>query len=290
MNLIVAKEDMGGGIMLIRRIISSIVLAIILLATIFLFPRPVVALVVALLIGLGLWEFYVISETKGFNPFKIFGVCMGVLLSVVTYIIISYSHTIDIDKAISFILFFVLFIVMIKYSLKKDGAGVIANSAITMLGILYISFLFTFIIKLRYIPNAQEGKGWVMGLFIIPKFSDISAYLFGTKFGRHKLIPRISAKKTIEGAVAGIIGAVLISLLLRFWFLRGISWFSIVVLGILLSVVGQVGDLIESLIKRDAKVKDSGKLVPGIGGVLDLMDSLLFAGPVLYLFLILSEA
>lgn len=252
--------------MLIKRIISSIILIAILLTTIFLFPRPVVALIIALVVGLGLWEFYVLTEYKGFRPFKIYGIGMGIILSVATYY--------KIDTGI--ILVVILMIVLIKHAFKKDGTSVIANSAVTMLGILYVSFLFTFIIKLRHLPNGQWD---VLSLFVITKASDIAAYIFGTKWGRHKLIPRISAKKTIEGSIAGVIGAVLVS----FLFLRSIS------LGILLSVAGQIGDLIESLIKRDAQVKDSGRLVPGMGGVLDFMDSLLFAGPVMYCFLVLFK-
>lgn len=249
--------------MLLRRIASSIILIAILLPTIFLFPRPVVALVIASVVGMGLREFYILAEYKGFKPFKIYGIGMGIVLSVGTYY--------NIDTSI--ILSFILLIVLIKHAFKKDGSSVIANSAVTMLGILYVSFLFTFIIKIRYLPN---GQWLVLALFIITKVSDISAYLVGTKWGRHKLIPRISAKKSIEGAVSGVIGAVLVSLLLRIN----------IMLGVLLSVIGQVGDLIESLIKRDAQIKDSGKIVPGMGGVLDVIDSLLFTGPVMYLFLL----
>lgn len=249
--------------MLLRRIISSIVLIAVLLPTIFLFPRPVVALVITLVIGMGLWEFYTLTEYKGFKPFKIYGIGMGVILSVGTY------YKIDTN----IILGFILAVVLIKHAFRKDGLSVIANSAVTMLGILYVSFLFTFIIKLYYLPN---GQWLVLSLFIITKVSDISAYIFGTRFGRHKLIPRISANKSIEGAISGIIGAVLVSLLLRIN----------IILGILLSIVGQVGDLIESLMKRDAQIKDSGKIVPGMGGVLDVIDSLLFTGPVMYLFLL----
>lgn len=251
--------------MLIQRTISSIILIGILLGTVFIFPMPLVVLVIGLVVGIGQWEFYGLTELKGFKPFKIFGTVMGIILSITTY------YGIDTYITLSFI----LLIALIKHAFKKEGYPVIDNSAVTMLGILYVSFLFTFIIKIRFIPNPQEGKGWIMALFIITKVSDACAYIFGTSFGRNKLIPRISAKKTVEGSIAGLIGAVMISLLL------GKKW----LLGVLLSIAGQVGDLIESLIKRDAQIKDSGRLVPGIGGVLDLIDSLLFAGPAMYIYL-----
>lgn len=259
--------------MLPKRIISSIILIAVLLGTIFLFPKPVVAVVIALLIGMGLWEFYVITEIKGFKPLKGYGIGMGIVLSEAVY------YQIDSNM----ILAFILMMMFIKHAFKKDGSSVISDSAVTMLGILYISFLFTFIIKLRFIPN---GQWLVFSLFVITKVSDISAYVFGTKWGKHKLIPRISAKKSIEGAISGITGSVLASLFL----LKDLGWQKAVMLGIFLSVAGQIGDLVESLMKRDAQIKDSSKIVPGMGGVLDVMDSLLFAGPVMYLFLQVYKA
>ena len=269
--------------MLGKRIVSSLVLILILIASIFWFPRPIVALIIGLLIGVGLWEFYTITEIKGHNPFKGYGTCCGIMLVVLTYIFIS-SQGIE-NEYIYILLFLILVSILVKHAFVKDGSSVITDAAVTMLGVMYISFLFSFIIKLRYIPDPNSGKGWVMALFVITKVSDISAYVFGTRWGKHKLIPRISAKKTIEGSISGILGAVLASLICQFWFLNGLSWMAIIGLGILLGVVGQVGDLVESLIKRDAQIKDSGKLVPGMGGVLDFMDSLLFTGPVMYIYL-----
>lgn len=272
--------------MLIKRTISGIVLAMLLLGSIFIFPRPIVAVIIALVIGVGLWEFYIISEIKGFKPFKVYGVIIGIALCVITFLAASGNYSVYTDNIILLLLFIAIVTVLGKYAFKKDGSSVIANSAVTFLGILYVSFLFTFMIKLRYSFDPELGKGLVIALVLITKFSDISAYFCGSKWGRHKLIPRISAKKTIEGSIAGIAGSVLVSLILKFWFLEFMNCFESVVLGILLSVVGQIGDLIESLIKRDANVKDSGQFVPGLGGVLDFMDSLLFTGPVMYIFLI----
>ena len=269
--------------MLDKRFFSSLVLILILVATIYWLPKPIVALVIGVLIGIGLWEFYGIAEIKGYRPFKGYGTCLGIILAVLTYFVVSY-HLVE-NEFMYIMLFLIVVTILVKHTFIRGDSSVIANSAVTMLGVMYVSFLFTFIIKLRYIPNPSEGKGWVMALFVITKASDISAYICGSRWGKHKLIPRISAKKTIEGTVFGILGAVLAGLICYLWFLRGLSWIAIIGLGILLSVVGQTGDLIESLIKRDAQVKDSGKLVPGMGGVLDFMDSLLFAGPVMYIYL-----
>lgn len=271
--------------MLVKRIITGIILIILLIAAVFYFPRPLVALVIALLLGTGLWEFYTLCENKALNPCKIFGIISGITISVLVYTVLAYNLIkIDVNELILIILFISLAVILIKYAFKKDGSSVIINGSVTLLGILYVSFLFTFIIKLRFITNSDRGMGWVMSLFIITKISDISAFFIGSKWGRHKLIPRISAKKSIEGAIASVAGALLVSLLLKLSFLQELSWVMVSVLGILLGGIGQVGDLVESLMKRDAQIKDSGKFVPGLGGVLDFMDSLLFTAPVMYIF------
>lgn len=269
--------------MLDKRFISGLVLILILLATIFWFPKPIVAVIVGILIGLGLWEFYVMAEIKGFRPFKGYGICCGVALAVFTYFLVSSQK--QGDDYIYILLFLIFVTILVKHTFVRDGSSAIVNSAVTMLGIMYISFLFTFIIKLRYIPDPSQGKGWVMALFIITKVSDICAYICGTRWGKHKLIPRISAKKTVEGSIFGVLGAVLVSVICWLLFLKSLNLIAMIGLGLLLGTVGQIGDLVESLIKRDAEVKDSGKLVPGMGGVLDFMDSLLFTGPVMYIYL-----
>jgi len=272
--------------MLIKRIFTGLFLAVLLIGAVLYFPRPIVALIIALLIGSGLWEFYSIVENKGFKPLKICGIVCGVALSVAAYAVACSPYIFLTDKMINFILLIVVLFSLVKYAFKKDGTSVIVNSAVTIAGILYVSFLFTFIIKIRFLPDVEAGRWLVLAMFIITKMSDIFAYFVGIKLGKHKLIPRISAGKSIEGSVAGVAGSVITSILLRNTLLGGMGLGYAIILGVLLSVAGQIGDLIESLIKRDGNVKDSGTFVPGLGGILDFMDSLLFAGPVMYFFLI----
>ena len=133
-----------------------------------------------------------------------------------------------------------------------------------------------------------EGNLYVVYFIVVTKFSDLGAYVTGSLLGRHKMIPRISPGKTWEGFV----GAVLVSTLASVVFahglgarLYGMNLRHAIILGVLLSVTAVVGDLIESIFKRESGVKDSGKLFPGIGGMLDLMDSLLFNAPLMYLYL-----
>ena len=135
---------------------------------------------------------------------------------------------------------------------------------------------------------AGDGKYYVVYFILVTKFSDSGAYAVGSLIGKHKMIPRISPGKTWEGFGGAIVVSTLGSVLFAHFFhdrLMGMNLVHAIILGIILSVCAVVGDLIESLFKREAGVKDSGRLFPGIGGILDLLDSLLFNAPIMYLYL-----
>ncbi len=168
-----------------------------------------------------------------------------------------------------------------------------AAIAYTLLGVVYIPFLGSFTTKLLYI-TPPTGTGEITGHFyllflvLVTKFSDCGAYLVGSLFGKHRMIPHISPKKTWEGFVGALLLSVVGSLALLKIFPTRLPLISLthgVVLGLLLSVIAVVGDLAESIIKRSTTTKDSGHFLPGIGGAMDLIDSLLFTGPVFYLYL-----
>ncbi len=155
----------------------------------------------------------------------------------------------------------------------------------TVLGVLYAGWLLSHLVALR---GLDEGRNWVFFAMFVTFAYDTVAYFTGRSLGRHKLAPRISPGKTWEGTIGGLIGAVLFSLLftLSTPFALPINWGEAVLLGLLVSVFGQMGDLLESLFKRCVRVKDSGKLIPGHGGLLDRMDSIVFAGAVVYYYVI----
>jgi phosphatidate cytidylyltransferase len=159
--------------------------------------------------------------------------------------------------------------------------------AVTLLGLMYVPWLLNFIQKITFFPGV-DGRFYLIYFLVVTKFSDTGAYVLGSLFGKHKVIPRISPGKTWEG----IGGAVLASTLASITFvwlaptrLAELNLVHAVILGILLSLTAVIGDLIESLFKREAGVKDSGNWFPGIGGILDLVDSLLFNAPLMYLYL-----
>jgi phosphatidate cytidylyltransferase len=167
-----------------------------------------------------------------------------------------------------------------------SSSGLLAISA-TLFGLFYVPWLLNFIQKIALYPEF-DGRFYVLYFILVTKFSDLGAYSVGSMIGRHKMIPRISPGKTWEGFFGAIVVSTGASVAFAHFAgdrLPGMNWVHAVILGILLSVAAVVGDLIESLFKREAGVKDSGKLFPGIGGILDLLDSLLFNAPLMYLYL-----
>ncbi len=164
-----------------------------------------------------------------------------------------------------------------------------ATIAGTILVVAYLGLLGSFTIQMRWFPGPYHGIVPLLFLFAIAKGADTGAYTIGRLAGRNKLWPTLSPNKTVEGAVGGMIFAVVASLIVaavaRFLLqVPTLGWSAAVAFGLLVGLVAQLGDLMESMIKRDCERKDASAAVPGFGGVLDVLDSLLFAGPVAYAF------
>lgn len=147
------------------------------------------------------------------------------------------------------------------------------------LGLLYLPFLLGHLYLIRMLP---AGRAWIFLTLLVIMVCDTCAYFVGSNLGKRKLYPAVSPNKSIEGGVGGLVGSVLAVVLAGLTFLPQIGIFDGIVVGLLLGTVGQVGDLFESLLKRACGVKDSGTLIPGHGGLLDRLDSLLFAFPIVY--------
>jgi phosphatidate cytidylyltransferase len=166
---------------------------------------------------------------------------------------------------------------------KKDKDKAYVDLIWTLAGILYIGLLISYWPELRALDN---GIGWVAWPIITVIACDTAAYFIGRTWGKHLLAPTISPKKTWEGAIAGLIASVIVSVLLGILFSLPLQIWELIVLGIIISVIAQCGDLVESLLKRYAGVKDSGNLLPGHGGILDRIDSYILLGPVIYYYVI----
>lgn len=168
---------------------------------------------------------------------------------------------------------------------RRQKEGAFATWAWTIAGIFYAGWLLSYLVALR---GLDAGKNWVFFALFTTWASDTTAFFIGRRFGRHKLAPNISPGKTWEGTIGGIVGAVIMSIL--FFtptpFHLPIVYWQAIVLSLLVSILGQVGDLVESLLKRNMGVKDSGRLMPGHGGILDRLDSIIFAGVVVYYYVV----
>lgn len=208
---------------------------------------------------------------KKYNPLNI----LGTILAILFYLSLYFNFYTKELIIISVILIF--FILMTKNKIT----GLTASIAITCFGIFFIPWALYHMVLIRDIP--EYGIKYIIFLFINIWLLDTGAYFIGKKFGKHKLAKNISPKKTIEGAVAGVISAIIVSLLCRFIFMQDIiSINEAILFAVVISFIGQFSDLAESVFKRDADIKDSGNILPGHGGMLDRFDSYLFAAPIFY--------
>lgn len=164
-------------------------------------------------------------------------------------------------------------------------AVILENVAKQFQGMVYIALPLCLLVMIRNPADGEmEGMTWIFFLLCIIFAGDVGAYYVGSHLGRHKLCPRVSPGKTVEGALGGIAGNLLIGSVFKAIFLPDLAWGPSLIFFVLAGVAGQVGDLFESTLKRTSGIKDSGSILPGHGGILDRIDALLFAAPVAYLF------
>ena len=236
----------------------------------------------AALAGIAIWEYEQFAKAKG-GRMILPGLIILTVTEVLSFFISAEYHWL---ASLPIIIFFIAFLVLFALHFgEKDGA--VVDLAVSSFGLLYIAVPMGMILGILYM-NGVDGRWWITYLLVVTKITDIGAYFAGSLWGRRKLAPNISPKKTIEGAVFGLACAVLASFIFHLcsdyasYFHLGIyEW---LFLGLILGAVGQFGDLSESLLKRDANKKDSNAL-PGLGGVLDSLDSILFNAPIIYIYL-----
>ena len=250
-----------------------------------------------LLIGslglLGLWEFYRMLDQKNLPNFKVLALICGVVFLFGSF---HYFRTLGPARSYDFEVAVILFLILIIFARqmfeRTRDIRPLETMAFTIFGFLYVLWLFNFVTKLVYLfPRGSHhgltGQYYVLYCIVVTKFSDMGAYLVGSLCGRHPLIPHISPKKTWEGFF-GAIGFSVLGSYGLLWLMPGhlpaLNLLHAGVLGVLLGFAAIIGDLAESIVKRSTDTKDSGHMLPGIGGVLDLIDSLLFTAPLLFFY------
>lgn len=275
-----------------RLIVGSLAAILVILSITFsqvLWFQPIFVLLTGCVIVLALWEYYQIATTKKYYPLAKIGIIGSFLYSFAIY---AYTQTKYAEIIPDIVLGVILIAAFTYYFIK--GADPFVNLAVTFFGIVYLTVPLNYLIKINYFRHddwVTDGRWALIYLLFVTKVTDAAAFFVGNKFGKRKLTPYISPKKTWEGAIGGLLGAILISVIFFaiFNLLMSekpfpISFWQMLWLPILISVAGQFGDLAESLLKRDVGVKNSSHL-PGLGGILDTVDSLIFASPIMYFFL-----
>src|SRR5437773_3557947 len=276
------------------RFISTIVLWSIALAIAFSGFEELFWLLISAFGLIALWEYYGMLDRAGIPNFKITAmICGALMLAGSFYYFAHMGPARSYDFEIAALVFFLLTIFARQMFARLRHEEPLQTMAYTLFGLLYVLWLFNFVTKIVYLtPRSSNGlvtgQFYCLYLIAVTKFSDMGAYLTGSAIGRHLMVPHISAKKTWEGFF-GALGFALFCSLMLFKLmpghLPGLTWTHATILGLLLGFAAVVGDLAESIIKRSTDVKDLGNLLPGIGGALDLVDSLLFTAPLLFFYL-----
>lgn len=258
-----------------------------------LFSPTLFAALATVLITIGMVEFYAMARTRGMAPHSIIGATCSIAICLLAWI----GRPLDLLYSLA-----ACTIIVCTFAMARTARDAIANISVTVFGIVYVGWLCSHIISLRMLPldggDANTnfgGAGYVIMLLMLLWLGDGGAFFVWTAWGKHKLIPSVSPGKTVEGAIGGLVLTLIGSMLIRDagLMLDGFNValfpsFSVgryLLIGAGVAVSGQVGDLCESYLKRDAGLKDTGNLLPGHGGFLDRFDSLAFAAPLLYFFL-----
>ncbi len=234
-----------------------------------------------LVIGAGLFEFYRMVEAKGIKPYKAVGVVSGLVVSWYVYFEGGFYSSLFIT--------IVLMTIMVLELARRDGQFAVFHMSSTLFGVFYVGWLGSHIILLRQLGENVTGDD-LGGFFVILAFAlawsaDTGAYFVGHAFGRRKLMRRVSPNKSVEGAIGGLVFAMIAALIARATFAPFLALRDVVVLGLVSPVMATLGDLVESLMKRDVKIKDTSRALPGHGGMLDRFDSVLFVAPFVYYYL-----
>jgi len=275
---------------------------------------------ITLISTMSLYEFYKLAENKGIKPLKLVGIITGILINC-TFVsqrmqsdILGKIFNTDLTLNFLYPQFQLFTIILIEFVLlvlivelfRKQGSPII-NGSVTLAGVIVISLCLstliglresfsyafttqssfsTYLLKREYFEDVDKLSGWtIASIFITIWICDTAAYFGGIRYGKHKLLKSVSPKKTWEGAGFGFVFAILAMVIMKLVVLSYLSWVNSVIIGALIGFFGQIGDLVESRFKRDAKVKDSSSLIPGHGGVYDRFDSLIYISPIVYLYI-----
>ncbi len=235
---------------------------------------------------LALKEFYQISQKKGYSPSIFLSLIFNLIILFNTYITVEYPN---ISFVSNNIILLILPTIIFFHQLFSKKTNIYENVGTTFAGLLYITLPLTLLLLLRLNTNIAgiNNAYLILTIFCSIWICDSAAFFIGKKFGKRKLFESVSPKKTIAGAVGGFFATLLFFPIIAHNIMSDLPLLYACIIGAIIGVFGQIGDLIESKFKRDVKVKDSGQLIPGHGGILDRFDSIIFTTPIIYFFIAL---
>jgi len=242
-------------------------------------------------IGLGTYEFFHILKKRGLDPYTVFGVVAALILGINSYFQ-SHIFTFITPSAL-------IFATCLFELFRKEKGNAIFHISTTVFGVMYVGWLMSHLILLMEMPKVvtphiyynifhfkiRMGTSFALLPFALTWMNDTFAFYIGRKFGKHPFFQKISPKKTSEGVIGGAIFAIIGTFIYRYIYGPYLSSFDCIALGGLTAILSPLGDLTESMFKRDVDIKDSSDTIPGHGGILDRFDSLLFTAPVIYYYL-----
>ena len=268
-----------GGFQNLNQRVASALIAIPFALLVIVLGRAYLAATLLIFGILAIREFYKLAQCSGYGPLDRVGI-----VGVIAFVALGY---IGLEHTTGLVLTVIVLMSLTWQTLVLGGQNSIANVAITLLGSVYVGLPMSTALMLRCVGGEHAGLGYLLMAILTVWATDIGAYYGGRLFGKHKLAPRVSPNKTVEGAILGLAGGIIAGVVVR-WLGAVLMWWPhlslshSLMLAVVTSITGQVGDLAESAFKRSAEVKDSGIFMPGHGGILDRIDSLLLAIPVVY--------
>ncbi len=272
-----------------KRIILGLSLAVVICSAVFFVPAGSIAVLLVLMAvcGLAMREVYELMEKGELPASKKMGMTSGLLFVAATWVTLKYELP---DSVLWSALLLIFLINFFRIFLYPDARIAVRNVTGTMFGLVYVALFWSFFVRLYMDGGADAPARTAFYLILAVKWGDAGAYFIGSKFGKHRLAPAISPKKSWEGLLGGIFFSCAVGVL--WWWLNDgmlgpyqFPLYHALILGVVLPIIGTLGDLVESLFKRAVDVKDSGSIAYGMGGMLDMIDSLLFTAPFMYIYI-----
>jgi phosphatidate cytidylyltransferase len=260
------------------RILTAVPLALIVAAVIWWGPRWLFLLILLAVVEISLYEYFHIASAAGLGGVRWLAYLSGAALCLAQT---TGSSTTQGNLLVVLLasVFLATLLPLLRSASLRDYFG---SAASTVFGILYAGFTLSWLFPLRF-SFGSDGRAATLFLVAVNWAGDAAALVVGRTVGRTLLVPHISPKKTVEGAVGGLLGSLVVGWVCWLWFWQTAGLKTVILLALIVAIIGQLGDLAESALKRSADLKDSGGLLPGHGGLLDRIDSLIFAVPALWL-------